>query len=497
MKILYVNWSPLQRGAEVGGGVNIYTQSIAMAMMRKGHEVYSLSSGLTCTFWGKIKINRTEDFKEIRNYEMINAPNLAPGFFNYSSPEQDLSEAHIEEQFLYFLEDIRPDVIHFNNIEGFSANCIKIAKQYGAKVIYSLHNYHPVCNQIGLLYQNREICYDFKDGVRCLDCITPPPKKSEIKLRKVKYFANHLAKGELVLGGLKFFHIQLQRLRGTFRTAASLLKNREERKNNNISLTDSNTFSQSHEELRLAGLPYKERRAGMIDAINEADCVLAVSDWVNQVYSRMGVDKALLHTSHIGSAIADIAVSHPNISIDKKPNEPLNLVYLGISDPHKGLPFLLDSLYQMDDVVLSKIHFHFYARGYLQLKEALDRLTDKMVRITVHDGYHYSDIPKILANMDVGIVPPIWWDNAPQVVFEMLAMKVPVLGANIGGIPDFVRHMDNGLLFEPGNSVDLIEMLTKLATNPQLVDQFKAAIIQMKTTIEHANELEVFYKKNS
>ena len=499
MKILYINWSPLQRGAELGGGVNIYTQSIALAMTKKGHEVYSLISGLTYNFAGGIYTKRTDDYKNIINFEIINTPNMAPGFFNFDSPTQDISEPLIEEQFSQFLNNLKPDVIHFNNIEGFSAGCIKIAKSSGARVIYSLHNYHPVCNQIGFLYKNREVCHDFLNGTRCLNCITPPPKKSEIKVRKLRYLADNFMEGELLLNAAKYIHTKLQTIRLGLKSIRVIQKNRKERKEsieNPIESLSHKITKQDQRDIELAGLPYKERRAGMVDGINHADCVLAVSDWVSQVYSRMGVDESRLHTCHIGSAIADIAVKNPYSPAEKDLNKPLNFVYLGISDPHKGLPFVLDALNQMHSNTLSKIHLHLYARGHGQLRESLDQISDKIGRLVLHDGYNYSAIPKILTNMDIGIVPPIWWDNAPQVVFEMLAMKVPVLGAKIGGIPDFVRHMENGLLFKPENEADLIEKITTVVTNPQLIDQFRAAITPMKTTDQHADELEVFYQKD-
>ena len=499
MKILYINWSPLQRGAELGGGVNVYTQSIAVAMTKKGHEVYSLISGLTYNFAGGIYIKRSDDYENIINFEIINTPNTAPGFFNYSAPVQDISEPLVEEQFSQFLNDLKPDVIHFNNIEGFSANCIKIAKLSGAKVIYSLHNYHPVCNQIGLLYQNKEICRDFLDGTRCLDCISPPPKKSEIKIRKLRYLASNFMDGEILLNAAKFIHIQLATIRLATKSIRVIRSNRKERKESigrSIETLSNKMSVQEKKDMKLAGLPYKKRRAGMIESINHADCVLAVSDWVNQVYSQMGVDDSRLHTCHIGSAIADMAAKNPYLPSEKDLSKPINFIYLGISDPHKGLPFLLDALNEMHSNVLSKIHLHLYARGHYQLKESLDQLADKIGRLVLHDGYNYTAIPKILKNMDIGIVPPIWWDNAPQVVFEMLAMKVPVLGARIGGIPDFVNHMENGLLFEPENDVDLIEKITTVVTNPQLINQFRTAITPMKTTDEHADELEYFYQKD-
>lgn len=499
MKIIYINWSPLQKGAEVGGGVNVYTQSIAVEMVKKGHRVYSLMSGLTYNYSGGVYLKRSETFKEVINYEIINSSNIAPGFFNYNSPDDDVCEAKVEAMFSQFLNSIQPDVVHFNNIEGFSANCIKIAKSFGARVIYSLHNYHPVCNQIGLLYQNREICHDFKEGIRCLDCIIPPPKLLEVRQRKIRYHTDDFPDGYLFWDALKFIHTQLKVLKIGIQVIRSIMRSKKERKlllNEPIKLIASEINEPDVEHLKILGLPYKERRARMVEAINHADCVLAVSGWVNQVYSGFGVEQSRLHTSHIGSAIADIAISNSYKPYKKDINKPVKIIYLGVSDPHKGLPFFLDTLNKANIDVLEKIDLHVYAREYKKLKDKFEPLMEKMNKLVLHDGYNYLEIPNILQNMDVGIVPPIWWDNAPQVVFEMLAMHVPVLGANIGGIPDFVHHMKNGLLFEPGNGDDLIKKITDITTNPQLVEQLRAGITPMKTTVEHADELEKFYQNS-
>jgi len=39
-------------------------------------------------------------------------------------------------------------IIHFHNLEGLTANCLKLAKESGAKVVFSLHNYWAVCPQV-------------------------------------------------------------------------------------------------------------------------------------------------------------------------------------------------------------------------------------------------------------------------------------------------------------------------------------------------------------
>jgi len=52
-------------------------------------------------------------------------------------------------------------------------------------------------------------------------------------------------------------------------------------------------------------------------------------------------------------------------------------------------------------------------------------------------------------DIDVCVVPSLWHDTLPSVVFEALGSGVPVIGARRGGIPEMIRDGYNGLLFEP------------------------------------------------
>jgi glycosyltransferase involved in cell wall biosynthesis len=468
MRIVYVNWAPLWRGAEVGGGVNVYSQSMAAEMVRKGYDVCSISSGYAYNLeWGTF-LKKGPDYKGVENYEIFNAPNVAPGFFNYETPASDPAEPKSEAVFRKFLKKIRPDVVHFQNIEGISARCIPIAKEMGARVIYSLHNYHPVCNQIYLLYKDREICKDFAGGEKCLDCIFPPPKFGEYWKRRIEYHAYRLEPGPF---RDKYLPIYEEKRNEYFRKAAS-----GERKN------------------ALSGEAYAQRRKDNIQAINQAHIVLAVSNFVQDLYHDMGIEKDRLVTCHIGSAMADVGrnISHRHEA--KQPDDPINVVFLGIPSPPKGLPFFLETLHTMEPQVLSRIRLHIYAANAWSLGHLLNPLFEKLASLAVHEGYRYESLPDILSGMDVGVVPPIWWDNAPQVVFEMLAMKVPVIAAQIGGIPDFVTYRENGLLFRPGDAEDLADKLRTVVNSPGLIDKWRKNIKPMKTISEHADELESFYK---
>jgi glycosyltransferase involved in cell wall biosynthesis len=106
----------------------------------------------------------------------------------------------------------------------------------------------------------------------------------------------------------------------------------------------------------------------------------------------------------------------------------------------------------------------------------------------------FDDLVQMIMEFDVAVVPSIWPDNSPLVVLESLSAKKPVIGANIGGIPDFVQNGLNGLLFEAGNSSDLAEKMRKITESPDLIGIFKGNIKKQKTMKEHTKEMEVIYQ---
>jgi glycosyltransferase involved in cell wall biosynthesis len=66
------------------------------------------------------------------------------------------------------------------------------------------------------------------------------------------------------------------------------------------------------------------------------------------------------------------------------------------------------------------------------------------------------------------VVPSEWYENAPMSVLEAFAYGKPVIGTNIGGIPELIEEGVTGLLVEPGNVADLRRAIDRLAANPQL-----------------------------
>jgi glycosyltransferase involved in cell wall biosynthesis len=57
-------------------------------------------------------------------------------------------------------------------------------------------------------------------------------------------------------------------------------------------------------------------------------------------------------------------------------------------------------------------------------------------------------------------------------ILESQFQGTPVVGANIGGIPELVDDGVDGLLFSPGNTDDLIEKISRLYENREMLAAF-------------------------
>lgn len=89
---------------------------------------------------------------------------------------------------------------------------------------------------------------------------------------------------------------------------------------------------------------------------------------------------------------------------------------------------------------------------------------------------HQSDIGSWLAAMDILVFPSLQ-EGLGSTVLEAMQHRTPVIGSNIGGIPDMIQHHRNGVLIESEDSAALASAINKLADDPQLRDQLAAQAI--------------------
>jgi len=71
------------------------------------------------------------------------------------------------------------------------------------------------------------------------------------------------------------------------------------------------------------------------------------------------------------------------------------------------------------------------------------------------------------------VVPSECYENFPRVIVEAFAYGVPVVGSRIGALEELIEHGRTGLLFEPGNIVELAHVLRTLIDDKEMLMAMK------------------------
>ncbi|HMP90865.1 MAG TPA: glycosyltransferase family 4 protein [Kiritimatiellia bacterium] len=79
-----------------------------------------------------------------------------------------------------------------------------------------------------------------------------------------------------------------------------------------------------------------------------------------------------------------------------------------------------------------------------------------------------NDIPEVVAAMDVMVVPSLRVESSPGVVKEGMAMGVPVVAADVGGVSEIIRHGVDGLVVPVGDVPALCDSVISLIRDPEL-----------------------------
>jgi len=69
------------------------------------------------------------------------------------------------------------------------------------------------------------------------------------------------------------------------------------------------------------------------------------------------------------------------------------------------------------------------------------------------------ELETLILNASFVIVPSEWYENNPLTIVESLSCGKPVIGSNIGGIPELIENGKTGFTFEMGNMNDLIRAI--------------------------------------
>jgi len=150
---------------------------------------------------------------------------------------------------------------------------------------------------------------------------------------------------------------------------------------------------------------------------------------------------------------------------DDEPKKKLSkdFLFIGNIAENKGVHVAVQAFKNLKN---KNLKLHIVGKGpYL---EHIRKLVDANVQIICHGFVNEQDLEKIKTKCSYVIMPSIWYENFPLVVYEVMSAGFPVLASKIGGLPEIVIDDYNGLLFEPGDVNALTNQIEKISNNEEL-----------------------------
>jgi glycosyltransferase involved in cell wall biosynthesis len=88
----------------------------------------------------------------------------------------------------------------------------------------------------------------------------------------------------------------------------------------------------------------------------------------------------------------------------------------------------------------------------------------------------------LMQQVDVTIIPSIWWENSPVVIQEAMRNRKPIICSDIGGMAEKVRDGVDGWHFPVGSALSLAALLKRLAANRQMIFEMSTGMQLPPTT---------------
>lgn len=144
-----------------------------------------------------------------------------------------------------------------------------------------------------------------------------------------------------------------------------------------------------------------------------------------------------------------------------------HFLFVGRLIKEKGINLLLEVFKKLPEQNLVVI-------GSGEMEGQLNSLANDHKNITYLGAQYPPVLYEEIAKAKALIMPSICLENNPLVILEAMALGVPVIGSNQGGIPELIEEGRTGLIFDPSIEGDLEAKINDL-NNYNLAEMGRAA----------------------
>lgn len=158
-----------------------------------------------------------------------------------------------------------------------------------------------------------------------------------------------------------------------------------------------------------------------------------------------------------------------------------HFLFIGRLEESKGIKVLLQTF--------SKTDLQVRIAGSGPLQDEVRRHATQYSNIKYLGPLVKTEIEHELATCTALIFPSIWYEGMPMTILESFASGTPVIASRLGAMESMITDNENGILFEPGNTDELLSILKKWHNN-ELDTKQKMRTHATKTYLQHYTQKE-------
>lgn len=450
-------------------GTEVYSTRLAAALSRRHEVVLFAADDDPLLSPGVVRRRRLEGVDVVEVAEPRRA----------DRPDDSWENPRAAAAFDGLLAEMRPDVVHFQNLRFLGFGLVAAAKRAGARTVLTLNDPWLLCARDGLLLDRQGAFCPGPELARCTNCLSGYRFGLSAAEATVRRTAARVRRAS------GFDPTAL------LRRAALALRRRS-----------ADATAPPPAELAEA---VSRRLAARDVALAAVDRFIAPSRFIAASFVAAGVAKERITVLSYGvdgpessaaraggdRAAAISSSGRSDRGQDAGVGRPLRVGFFGIIAPHKGADVLVDAIRRCPP---GSVAAEIFGRDDLRpeysrpLKQSAAGLP-----VRFHGAFRPGDAPALLARVDVVVVPSRWPENLPQSALEARAHGVPVVASAAGGLAEIVRDGVDGRVFAPGDSAALAKILEQLSSDRALLTGYASRIEQPPTVESHAAAIEAMY----
>ena len=438
LKVMQV---PFTYAPEPVGGTEIYVEALAHNLRLHGFELFIVAPS-------EVETVKAYEHRGLRVRRFCAAPtskHMLEELYGDGDPQAAAEFARI-------VDEERPDLVHVHAFtRAVSVLLVRAAKQRKLPVFFTYHTPTVSCERGTMMLWGKEPCDGALNVRRCTSC--------SLQSRSVPSFAAKLlSRQPLVLS----------------RT-----------------LQKMNRDGRVWTTLRMSELIGRRHQAFQA-LLNDVDRIVALSPWVLDVLVRNGVSELKVALSCHGLPSV-VKSCEPLIDVAETP---LRVAFLGRAHKVKGADTLIKAIRSSPSL---DIELDLY--GVMQSTtegafwKKIQRLAGQDKRVKFLAPIPHDQVISLLRKYHILAVPSRWLETGPLVVLEAFAAGTPVIGSELGGIADLVRHESNGLLVDAENISAWGEALHRCAEDRDLLARLRKGLHLPRSMTDVAREMAHLYRE--